>query len=157
MKIKNLTRAAIIAALYVALTLLAASLGLASGAVQIRLSEIITVLPAFTATAVPGLTIGCLAANLITGCAAWDVVFGTVATYLGAVGTRIISKKNKYLAPIPPILSNMIIVPFVLKFAYGADEILPFLFASVGLGEIISCGILGTILIPILEKHKNIF
>ena len=157
MKIKTLTRAAIIAAIYVALTLLASSLGLASGAVQIRLSEIITVLPAFTATAIPGLTIGCFIANLVTGCAAWDVVFGTVATYLGAIGTRIIAKKNKFLAPIPPILSNAIIVPFVLKFAYGVEEIIPFLFLTVGLGEIISCGILGSILIPILEKHKNIF
>lgn len=152
-----MTRAAIIAAVYVALTLLASALGLASGAVQIRLSEIITVLPAFTPIAIPGLTAGCFIANLITGCAAWDVIFGTLATYLGAIGTRFIAKKNKFLAPIPPILANTVIVPFVLKFAYGVEELLPFLFLSVGIGEIISCGILGIILIPLLEKHKSIF
>lgn len=157
MKTKGLSRAAIIAAIYVALTLLASSLGLASGTIQVRLSEMITVLPAFTSTAIPGLTIGCLIANLITGCAMWDVIFGTFATYIGAVGTRLIAKKNKFLAPIPPILSNAIIVPFVLKFTYGAKELLPFLFLSVGIGEIISCGILGLLLVPILEKHKNIF
>ena len=157
MKIKSLTRAAIIASLYVALTLLASSMGLASGAIQVRLSEVLTVLPAFTAAAVPGLTIGCLISNLITGCIAWDVIFGTLATFLGAAGTRLIAKKNKFLAPLPPIISNAVIVPLVLKFAYEVPDLLPYLIFTVALGEIISCGVLGLILIPLLEKHKNIF
>ena len=61
----------VIAALYVVLTIIAAALGIASGAIQVRLSEALTILPVFTAAAVPGLTVGCVVANLITGCAAW--------------------------------------------------------------------------------------
>ena len=157
MRIKNLTRAAIIASIYVALTLLSSAFGLASGAIQVRLSEILTVLPAFTVSAVPGLTIGCFISNLITGCIAWDIIFGTLATFLGAIGSRLIAKKNKFLACIPPIVSNAVIVPLVLKFAYGVSDMIPYLVLTVAIGEIISCGILGSILIPLLEKNKKIF
>ena len=82
-----ITQSAMIAALYVAATYAANLLGLASGAVQLRISEALTVLPAFTFAAVPGLFIGCAAANLLTGCALWDVVFGSAATLIAAFGT----------------------------------------------------------------------
>lgn len=157
MKLKNMTRAAIIAAIYVALTFISSAMGLASGAIQVRLSEVLTVLPAFTFSAIPGLTVGCLISNILTGCAVWDVVFGTVATFIGAFGTRLVAKKSTFAGCIPPIVSNAIIVPLVLKFTYGVPEVLPYLILTVALGEIISCGILGSVLINLLNKHKNIF
>ncbi len=156
MNTKTLAKAAIIATLYVALTFISALFGLASGAIQIRISEALTVLPLFTPAAIPGLTIGCMLSNLLTGCALWDVVFGTLATFLGAVGTYLL-KRNKYLGVIPPILSNALIIPFVLRWVYGVSDALPYLFFTVGVGEVISCGILGIIFIKYLEKHNNIF
>lgn len=156
MNTKTLAKAAIIAALYVALTFISALFGLASGAIQIRISEVLTVLPLFTPAAIPGLTIGCMLSNLLTGCALWDVVFGTLATFLGAIGTHLL-KQNKYLGVIPPIFFNTLIIPFVLRWVYGADEVLPYLFLTVGIGEIISCGILGVIFLKYLEKHNKMF
>ncbi len=153
-KTKTMTTAALIAALYVVLTYAANLFGLANGAIQIRFSEALTVLPLFTAAAIPGLTVGCLLANLFTGCALWDIVFGTLATLLGALGTRYLSKKNKWLAPIYPILANTLIVPFVLQYVYGAPESIWYLFLTVAAGEIISCGALGIPLAGALEKSK---
>ena len=153
-KTKMITHGALIAALYAALTMLANAFGLASGAIQVRLSEILTVLPAFTASAIPGLTVGCLLANLITGCALWDVIFGAVATLLGAVFTRVIGKKNPFLAVIPPIVSNTVIIPLVLQKVYGMTDGLPYLCFTVGLGELISCGILGYLLYSLLKKRN---
>lgn len=154
--IKKITTAAIIAALYVVLTFVANSLGLASGAVQVRISEALTVLPYFTSAAIPGLAVGCFAANLLTGCAVWDIVFGTLATLIGAIGTYLL-RKHKYLAPLPPIVSNAIIVPFVLIYTYGVEQAFPFLMLTVGAGEVISAGILGIILLKSLEKSKISF
>ena len=90
----DLTQGAMIAALYVVLTFIANLAGLASGVIQVRLSEALTILPVFTAAAVPGLAVGCVLANLLTGCAIWDVVFGSLATLIGAVGTRLLRKKK---------------------------------------------------------------
>lgn len=155
-KIRYLTHASIIAALYVALTWLSAIVGLSGmGAIQLRLSEALCVLPYFTGAAVPGLAVGCLLANLFTGAALPDVIFGTLATLLGAIGTRLL-QKWRYLAPVPPIVANTVIVPFVIRFAYaGASESLPFLFLTVGLGELLSVGVLGTVLLLALEKYKS--
>ena len=155
-KTRFLTHGALIAAMYVALTFAANLLGLASGVVQIRLSEALTILPLFTPAAIPGLFIGCVLANLLTGCAVWDVVFGSMATLLGALGTYWCRKRSKFLAPVFPIVTNMIMVPFVLKLVYGAPDAWIFLFVSVGIGEIISCGVLGFALHKIL-KRTNIF
>ncbi len=154
-KTKLLTHGALIGALYVVLTLVANMLGLASGAIQIRISEALCILPAFTFSAVPGLFVGCLLSNLITGCALWDVFWGSVATLLGALGTYCFGKK-KYLTPIFPILSNTIIIPLVLKSVYGLNDAFWYLCLTVGIGEIISCGILGTVLYSYIEK-RNIF
>lgn len=148
------TRAAIIAALYVALTLLASVLGLASGVIQVRVSEALTILPVFTQAAVPGLTAGCLLANLMTGCAPWDVVFGTLATFLGAIGTRAL-RNRPVLATLPPILSNMLIVPFVLSRVYGVPDSIPYLMLTVGIGEFISCGVLGYCTQRALRPHAD--
>ena len=134
-----------IAALYVVLTYLANLAGLASGAIQVRLSEALTILPVLTFAAVPGLTVGCVLANLLTGCAAWDVVFGSLATLIGALGTRMLRKKPG-IAWIPPVISNMIIVPIVLQRVYGVPDAFWFLMLTVGAGELISCGLLGLLL-----------
>ena len=154
--LKDLTLQSLIAAIYVVLTFLANALGLASGAVQIRFSEALTILPFFTPAAIPGLFVGCLLSNTLTGCVPLDIVFGSIATLLGAIGTYHL-RQYKWLAAIPPIVANTIIVPFVLKFAYGIEP-LWFSFVTVFAGELISCGILGMILLFSLQKNaKKIF
>ncbi len=154
--VKGITYASIIASLYVVLTFIANGLGLASGVIQIRISEALTILPVFTPAAIPGLFIGCIISNIITGGVIWDVIFGSIATLIGAIGTYYL-RKHKYLAVIPPILANAIIVPIVLVYAYGAKEALPYLMFTVGIGEVISAGLLGMLLYTSLSKHKNIF
>ncbi len=153
-KLVFITQAALIAALYVALTFIASALGLASGAVQVRFSEALTVLPYFTSAAIPGLTIGCLLANALTGCVVWDVVLGSVATLIGAVFTYIL-RKHKWLTPVPPIIANVAIVPLVLKFIYELPGTVPYFMLTTGIGEVISCGVLGMLLLFALERHKR--
>ena len=152
----DLTQGAMIAALYVVLTFIANLAGLASGVIQVRLSEALTILPVFTAAAVPGLAVGCVLANLLTGCALWDVVFGSLATLIGAVGTRLLRGQSPVLAVLPPILSNIIIVPLVLQRVYGVEDAYWYLAMTVGAGEIISCGVLGLLLYRSL-KNTEIF
>ena len=149
----DLTQGAMIAALYVVLTFIANLAGLASGVIQVRLSEALTILPVFTAAAVPGLAVGCVLANLLTGCAIWDVVFGSLATLIGAVGTRLLRGQSPVLAVLPPILSN-IIIPLVLQRVYGVEDAYWYLAMTVGAGEIISCGVLGLLLYRSLKNTK---
>lgn len=161
-KVKFTVNAAIIAALYVVLTIFISAFNLASGAIQVRISEALTILPFFTPAAVPGLFVGCLLSNLITGCAPYDVLFGSLATLIGAVGTYLFARyiKNvrvaKWLAPIPPILANTIIVPFILAYVYGVPDSIYFLMLTVGIGEVISCGIIGSILLNVVAKNKTL-
>lgn len=151
-KTLHLTRAALIAALYVILTFLAQIFGLASGAIQFRLSEALTCMPLFYKEAIPGLWIGCILANLLTGCAMWDIVFGSVATLLGALGTYYIGRKKPVLGPVFPIASNMLIVPAVLQQVYGSADSYWFLMVTVGIGEIVCCGLLGMLLYKAYKK-----
>lgn len=154
-KILFITHAAIIAALYVVLTYVANAFGLASGSIQIRLSEALTILPFFTPAAIPGLFIGCLLSNILTGGVILDIIFGSLATLIGALLSYKL-RGNKYLVPIPPILANAIIVPFILIYGYGLhSSTFSFLMLTVGIGEIISCGILGLLLLKALYKYKN--
>lgn len=152
--VANLTRAAIIAALYVVLTYIANALGLASGSIQVRFSEALTILPFFTPAAIPGLFVGCLLSNILTGCALPDIIFGSIATLLGALGTYFLRKKSPWLAPFSPIAANTVIVPFVLLYAYGVQP-LWLSFITVGIGEIISCGVLGMLLLFALKKRAG--
>ena len=152
-KVSFIVHAAMIAALYVVLTFLANALGLANYAVQVRFSEALTILPYFTPAAIPGLALGCLLANVLTGCALPDIVFGTLATLIGAFLTYLL-RKNKWLAPIPPIAANTLIVPFVLLYAYGIRP-LWLSFLTVGAGELLSCGVLGCLLLNVLNKYKR--
>ena len=151
----KLVNGGLIAALYVVLTVLAAQFNLASGAIQVRFSEALTILPVFTASAVPGLTVGCVLANLLTGCAAWDVVFGSLATLIGAVGTRLL-KDKPLLAWIPPVLSNMAIIPIILIKVYAVPDAWWFLVLTIGAGEVLSCGVLGLLLYKVLKNVPQI-
>lgn len=151
-KIFNIALAALTAALYVILTVLSAAFGLSGGAVQIRLSEALCILPVFTPAAIPGLFIGCLLSNLLTGCAVWDIIFGSLATLAGAVGTYYIGKKHTSLGVLPPIIANTAVVPLLLAFVYSAEGALWFFFVTVFAGELVSCGILGTVLRKSLKK-----
>ena len=155
--VQKITFGGVIAALYVVLTLVANAFGLASGAIQVRISEALTILPVFTAAAIPGLTVGCVLANIITGCLPWDIVFGSLATLIGAAGTRLLRKKP-LLAWIPPVISNAAIVPIVLMRVYGVEDVAvfgqtfagnslwPILVLTIVIGEVISCGVLGLLL-----------
>ena len=152
-----LTKSAVIAALYVVLTEVSALLGIASGVIQFRLSEMFAVLPLFTPAAIPGVFIGCFISNIITGGVIWDVVFGSLASLIGAAGAWFLRKKSVYLAPLPTILANMMIVPFVLRYAYGVEGTIPFFMLTVGIGEFVCAGILGVFLAKTLKKYKVIF
>lgn len=161
MKITTLVQAAMIAAIYVVLTFIANAFGLANYAVQVRFSEALTILPYFTPAAIPGLFVGCLVSNILTGCILPDIIFGSIATLIGGIGTYFL-RKHKWCAPITPIISNTVIVPLVLIYGYGflLDGVSTaycycYYALTVGAGELISCGILGMILLFTLEKYSG--
>ena len=150
-----LVQAAAIGAIYVVLTLLFAPLSY--GEVQIRFSEALTILPYFTPAAIPGLFVGCILSNLLGGAIPVDIVFGSVATLIGAVFTYKL-RSNKGLAPVPPIVANTLIVPVVLYYGYGVNLPIPLMMLTVGAGEVISCGVFGMIILTALSKtHVSIF
>ena len=166
-----LTQGALIAALYTVLTVLAGSLNIASGVIQVRFSEALTILPAFTPAAIPGLFLGCVISNILTGCHYLDVIFGSMATLIGAAGTYLIThsyrdkkwivRKDKIstlLCPLPPVLSNTIIVPFILSYVYMFEGSIWFFMMTVGAGEIISCYFIGLFLYnSLFPFRKKIF
>ena len=163
--VRFLTQAAVIAALYAVLTYVAAALNLAYGPVQFRFSEALTVLPVFTPAAVPGLALGCFLANLGSPLGIVDWVFGTGATLLAAIGTwlvgRVRVKDVPVLAPLPPVIANVVLVGFELSCLSGAG---PFAFGnftwaaygasalSVGIGELVVCYALGIPLLMLLKR-----
>ena len=149
-----LAQGAMIAAVYVVLTLVFAPISY--GEVQVRVSEALTVLPFFTSAAVPGLFVGCLIANILGGALLPDIIFGSIATLLGAVGTYLLRKRTRFLAPVPPIVANTVIVPFVLYYGYGVNLPIPFMMLTVGAGEVISCGVLGLIVQTVLMKYRKV-
>lgn len=150
----TLARGGLIAALYVALTHLAAALGISSGVIQFRLSEALCVLPIFMPEAIPALTIGCFIANLTTGCLIWDVVFGALATLIGAVGAYLLRRLPAPLATLPTVLANAIIVPFVLMWAYMLEGGYFFFMLTVALGELVCATVLGSLLAGAVKKTK---
>lgn len=151
---RRLAQGAIIAALYVVLTLVFAPISF--GAIQIRIAEALTILPLFTPAAIPGLFVGCLLANIIGGAIIWDVIFGSLATLIGAaVGYAL--RRNRWLVPVPAVIANGIIVPLVLRYGYEMDIPLPLLVLYVIAGEVIGCYILGELLAGVLLKRGHIF
>lgn len=161
-KILFITQAAMIAAIYIVLTYFINAFNLASGTIQIRISEALTVLPYFTPAAVPGLFIGCLLSNLLTGAMLPDIIFGSLATLLGALGSYAL-RNHKFLVTLPPVVANAVIIPFVLRYAYGltyiirgVDLSIPFQALTVGAGEVVSCCILGSLLIRALTPYRHV-
>ena len=153
-----LTQAALIAAMYFVLTWVSNLFGLASGAVQLRLSEALCVLPFFMPAAVPGLFIGCFLANLSMGAIIWDTLFGSIATLLGAFFASKI--KNKYLVPLPTVIANTVIVPFVILYFYTEVHSVGAYFFTAGfvfLGEVLSAYVLGLLLLFAIDKRKGLF
>ena len=144
---------AMIGAIYVVLTMLL--LPISFGPVQFRVSEALCVLPYFTPAAVPGVFVGCLISNILGGCVPMDVVFGSLATLIGAVGSWYL-RRHKWCVCLPPILANTIIIPWVLRFAYGAEEMIPFMMVTVGIGEVLAIGVLGNALLVTLERYKGL-
>ena len=149
-----LCQGAIIAALYVVLTYAAKLFGLDSGVIQVRVSEMLCILPIFTPAAIPGLYLGCLISNLLTGAVWLDIIAGPIATLIGALGTYLL-KKYPIVATLPPVAANALIVPFVLAYGYGIEETIPFMMLTVGIGEVISVCVLGTGLYFSLKKHAS--
>ena len=153
-KVTFLTQAAMIAAIYVVLTYVFAPFSF--GEIQIRISEALTILPLFTPAAIPGLFIGCLIGNILGGAILPDIIFGSLATLLGAVFTWLLRGHSKFLGPVPPIAANTIIVPFVLRYGYGIVLPIPFMMLTVGIGEVLSCGVLGMIVYFALARYKGV-
>lgn len=151
-KVLFLVQGAAIAAIYVVLTLVFAPFSF--GEIQIRVSEALTILPYFTPAAIPGLFLGCLIGNVIGGALLLDVVFGSLATLVAAVCTYLL-RKNRYLAPVPPIVANALVVPFILRYGYGIPLPIPFMMLTVGIGEALSCGVMGMVVLFALERHKG--
>lgn len=161
-KVLFAVQSAMIAALYVVFTYVTSMLGLASGVIQVRFSEALCVLPFFTPAAVPGLWVGCVISNVITGGIFLDIVFGSLATLIGALGTYAL-RKRRILCTVPPVISNMVIVPLVLRYGYGivteykgVDISIIFNTITVGIGEIISICVLGGMLLRVLIKYRSI-
>lgn len=152
-KTKHITQGAMISAVYVLLTMLSRVFGLDSGVIQLRISEALCILPCFTSSAIGGLFVGCLLSNILAGSVIWDVIFGSIATLIGAVFSYRLRNKP-LLATMPPIISNTIIVPLILVYAYRIDGALWYFMITVGIGEILSCGVLGMFLYSSLNKYK---
>ncbi len=151
---QRVAQGAIIAALYVVLTMVFAPISF--GAMQVRIAEALTILPLFTPAAIPGLFVGCVLANLLGGAIIWDVIFGSLATLIGAALGWVL-RRNRWLVPIPAVVSNGIIVPLVLKYGYSVDMPLLLIALYVVLGEIVGCYLLGELLGGVLLKRGQIF
>jgi uncharacterized membrane protein len=148
-----LTEAAIIAALYTVLVIIFQFSSF--GPIQFRIAEALTVLPYFTAAAIPGVTIGCILSGYLSGAAVLDIVFGSLASLIAAVLSYLL-RRYKFLVPIPPIVINAIVIPWVLRFAYGEVQPIPLLTLSIGAGEFVSAGIIGIILLLALDRVKHV-
>ncbi len=153
-KVLFICQGAMIAAIYVVLTLFINTFNLASGAIQVRISEALCILPIFTPAAIPGLFVGCLLSNIFMGSAIYDIIFGSLATLIGAFGTYYL-RKTKFVFTLPPVITNGIIIPLVLRFAYHLTDAYWFLVVTVCAGEIICVCVLGMILKAALWPQRR--
>jgi len=146
--------AAVIAAVYAALTIVLSPISY--GAVQVRVSEALCILPIFTPAAIPGLAIGCLISNIMSPYGIVDVIFGTVATFIGAYGTYVL-RSSKRLAPLPPIIANGALIGFAMYYVYNVGMPLWACILWVSVGEFVACYALGYPLSLYLKKYDKIF
>ena len=153
-QVLRITQGALIAALYVVLTMAFAPISF--GPMQLRIAEALTILPLFTAAAVPGLFAGCILANILGGGVIWDIIFGSLATLIGAwLGYKL--RENRWLVPLPAVVSNTLIIPFVLRYGYGVADIpLPLMMVYIAAGEIAGCYILGELLGGLLLRYRGV-
>lgn len=152
-----ITQAAVIAALYVALTHVSNALGLAYNSVQFRLSEILTVLPVFTPAAIPGLTIGCIIANISSPFGVVDIICGSAATLSAATVSYLIRnitfRNIPVLSAIPPVLFNAVIIGLEVCMLGNKTAELFFISAlQVGIGQAVMCIAAG---IPFIQAVKK--
>ena len=159
-KTKFMTYAAVIAALYTALTLLSYAFGLDKGAIQLRLSEALAVLPAVSGAAVPGLFVGCFLSSLICGGHPLDVLFGSLVTLLAAIVCRMMRgvlqhKLGALLIPLPNILFNAFLIPVLLIWVYGVPDAYMYLVLTVGIGEALTTGVLGLFLLWAIRRNGS--
>lgn len=150
--VRYLTTAGVIAAVYIVLCLVFRPISF--GPIQCRIAEALVILPYFTPAAVPGLAVGCFLGNVVCGADIFDIIFGTLATLLGAAGSRLVRKK-KFLTALPPVLSNTLIVSPVVTYVYSTGESFLVIAAGVFAGELIAAGILGTLLLILLDRYRN--
>ena len=146
--VRFMVQAAFIAAIYATLTIAFAPFSY--GQIQVRFAEALTVLPALTPAAIPGLFVGCILANIFGGNGPIDIVFGSLATLIAAYLSSKMPKK--WLVPLPPIIANGIIVGFILNYLYKMPLLISIMW--VGLGEMIACYVIGYPLLLLLSKHK---
>ncbi len=147
-----ISQAAVIAALYTVLVLVFQYSSF--GPFQFRVAEALTVLPYFTPAAIPGLAVGCLISNLIFA-DVLDIIFGSLATLLAAFLSYKL-RRVKLLVPVPPILVNALVIPFVLRYAYFETDSIPVLMLSVGAGQFVAAGVIGLVLLFSLDRVKHI-
>ncbi len=149
-----ITEAAVIAAIYTVLVMIFSYSSF--GPIQFRIAEALTILPYFTPAAIPGVTLGCfLSAVLTPGTSVYDMIFGSLATLIAAILSYRL-RGNKFLVPIPPIVVNALVIPWVLKFAYGNAQPILLNTLTVGGGELVVVGILGMLLLFSLDNIKHI-
>lgn len=153
MPAKRILQGAIIAAVYAALTILLAPLSY--GPMQVRVSEALTVLPALTSAGVPGLFVGCLVSNMLGPYGIVDVVVGSGASLLAAIGSYCLREKP-LLVPLPPVVFNGVLVGGMLHFAYGVPN-LPACMVWVALGQLVACYVLGYPLLRLLKRYEGVF
>lgn len=162
MNTKRLVRAAMVAAIYVVLCLVLAPFSY--GAVQVRLAEMLCLLPVFGAEYIVAVTLGCFLANLL-GSTLVDVVFGTAATLVACLVTYAVRKVRvgglAIPAAVPPIVSNAVIVgalelTFFLPGVTGTAALAAWNALTVGIGEVVSCGILGVALVKLIESNAGL-
>ena len=166
MKTKKLVRCALIAAVYAALCIVLQPLSY--NLVQVRVAEMLCLLPVFGTDYIIGVTLGCFMANLL-GTAlgttvAVDVLFGTVATLLGCVLTWLLRgmRINGLAIPasIPPVVTNALIIGAELSFFFtdGAltGPIVAMNLVTVGIGEFLSCCVLGVALVRLIENNRRL-
>ena len=151
--VKKITQAALIGAVYFVLTIALAPISY--GPVQFRVSEALTVMPALTPAAIPGLAIGCFFANLLGPYGVPDMIFGTCATLLAALASYLL-RKYDWLVPLPPVVCNALIVGSMLHYVYNVPNLLACM-AWVGLGELVVCYVIGLPLLKLFKKYPGIF
>ncbi|AFK85093.1 MULTISPECIES: QueT transporter family protein [Thermoanaerobacterium] len=155
-KTKKIVYGALIAAVYAAVTVALAPISY--GQIQVRVAEALTIMPFFSSYSIFGLFVGCIIANMIGGNGIFDVVFGSLATLISAIITYYIGKSDlrykRYLAPLPPVVINGIIIGIELNFLYKLPLVASMLW--VGLGELIACYVLGLPLLLYIDKNEKI-